>query len=340
MFLCVLSCSVMSDSATPWTVAHQASLSMGIIQARILEWVAMLSCYLMRDTNRMANKILSRLKKNWANGGFSADPPQLQTHHAFLGFSPCFSLLELWRRLHRGCALRSGPSGVQPSHKSPCPSNRVLRQPGCWKRCPPGRPESPQWSLKVWKTPLSYGRRWLFLWVMEFLWGEGSCLQFSSAQSLSHVQLFATPWIAACQASLSITNSRSLLKFMPIESVMPSSHLILCRPLLLCLQSLPESGSFPMSQLFAWGGQSIGVSASASVFPMNTQDWSPLGWLVGSPCSPRDSQESSLTPQFKSINFLALSFLHSPTVTFIHDHWKNHSLDQTDLCWQSNVSAF
>ena len=62
--------------------------------------------------------------------------------------------------------------------------------------------------------------------------------------------------------------------------------------------------------------------------------------LAGSPCSPRDSQESSPTPQFKSINFSALSFLHSSTLTSIHDHWKNHSLDQTDLCWQSNVSAF
>ena len=61
---------------------------------------------------------------------------------------------------------------------------------------------------------------------------------------------------------------------------------------------------------------------------------------VGSPCSPRDSQESSLTPQFKSINSSVLSFLHSPTLTSIHDHWKNHSLDQTDLCWQSNISAF
>ena len=62
--------------------------------------------------------------------------------------------------------------------------------------------------------------------------------------------------------------------------------------------------------------------------------------LVGSPCSPRDSQESSPTPQFKSINFSALSFLHSPILTSIHDHWKNHSLDQTVICWQSNVSAF
>ena len=62
--------------------------------------------------------------------------------------------------------------------------------------------------------------------------------------------------------------------------------------------------------------------------------------LIVPPCSPKDSQESSPTPQFKSINSLALNFLHSPTLTSIHDHWKNHSLDQTDLCWQSNVSAF
>ena len=94
-----------------------------------------------------------------------------------------------------------------------------------------------------------------------------------------------------------------------------------------CPQSLPASESFPMSQLFEWGGQSIGVSASASVLPMNTQDWSPLEGLVGSPCSPRDSQESSPIPQFKSINSLVLSFLHRPTLTSIHDHWKNHSLD-------------
>ena len=101
---------------------------------------------------------------------------------------------------------------------------------------------------------------------------------FSSVQSLSCVRLFATPWIAAHQASLSITNSQSSLKLMCIESVMPSSHLILCCPLLLLPQSLPASGSFPMSQLFAWGGQSTGVSASASVLPMNTQDWSPSEW--------------------------------------------------------------
>jgi len=94
-----------------------------------------------------------------------------------------------------------------------------------------------------------------------------------------------------------------------------------------CPQTLPVSGSFPMSQLFSWGAQSIGVSASTSVL-----QWTPrtdLLWdgLVESPCSPRDSQEFSPTPQFKSINSSAFSFLYSPTLTSIHDHWKNHSFD-------------
>ena len=107
-----------------------------------------------------------------------------------------------------------------------------------------------------------------------------------------------------------------------------------------CLQSFPELGSFQMSQPFSSGGQSIGVSASTSVLPMNTQDWSPLGWTGWISLQSRDSQESSPTPQFKIINSSVLSFLYSPTLTSIHDHWKNHSLDETDLCWQSNVSAF
>ena len=99
-----------------------------------------------------------------------------------------------------------------------------------------------------------------------------------SVQSLSRVRLFATPWTTACQASLSITNSWSPPKPMSIELVMPSKHLILCHPFSSCPQSFPASGFFPVSQLFASGGQSIGVSASKSVLPMNTQDWSPLGW--------------------------------------------------------------
>ena len=91
-------------------------------------------------------------------------------------------------------------------------------------------------------------------------------------------------------------------------------------------QSFPSSGSFQMSQLFTWGGQSIGVSASVSFLPMNTQDWS-LGWTGWISLQYRYSQESSPTPQFKSINSSALSFLYSPTLTSIHDYWENHSLD-------------
>ena len=94
--------------------------------------------------------------------------------------------------------------------------------------------------------------------------------QFSWVQSLSRDRLFATPWTVALQASLSITNSRSSPKPMSIELVMPSSVVAFSS----CLQSFPASGSFQMSQLFAWGGQRIGVSTSTSVLP----DWSPLGW--------------------------------------------------------------
>ena len=101
------------------------------------------------------------------------------------------------------------------------------------------------------------------------------------------------------------------------------------------LQSFPASGSFQMSQFFAWGGQSTGVSALTSVLPMNIQDWSPLGWTgwiswrswLETGESPRDSQESYPTPQFKSINSSALSFLYSSILTSIHDYWKNHSFD-------------
>ena len=93
-----------------------------------------------------------------------------------------------------------------------------------------------------------------------------------------------------------------------------------------CPQSFPASGSFQMSQLFTSGGQSIGVSASASVLPMNNQDWFPLGW-TGWISAVQGTLKSSPTSQFKSINFLGLSFLYSPTLTSIHDYWKNHSLD-------------
>ena len=96
------------------------------------------------------------------------------------------------------------------------------------------------------------------------------------------------------------------------------------------LQSFPASGSFLTSQLFASGGQSIG--ASASVLPMNIQGWFPLGLTDLISLSPGDSQESSPTPQLKSINSSALSLVYGPTLTFIHDHWKNHSFDYMDFC--------
>ena len=92
-------------------------------------------------------------------------------------------------------------------------------------------------------------------------------------------------------------------------------------------QSFPASGFFPISQFFSTGGQSVGFSASASIVPMTIQDWSPLDWLVWSPCSPRDSQVFSNTTEFKSINSLVLNLLYGSTLTSIHDYWKNHSFD-------------
>ena len=114
-----------------------------------------------------------------------------------------------------------------------------------------------------------------YLFILNFIL---CILTFLSVQSLSHVQLFVTPWTTASQASLSFTKSQSLQKPMSIESVMPSSHLILCRPLLLLPPIPPSIRVFSNESTFIWGGQSIGVSASASVLPVNTQDWSPLGW--------------------------------------------------------------
>ena len=105
-------------------------------------------------------------------------------------------------------------------------------------------------------------------------------LQFSSVQ-FNPVRLFAAAWITACQASLSITNSQSSPRLTSIESVMPSSHLILCHPLLLLPLIPPSIRDFPMSQLFTWGGQSTGVSASASFLPKKSQGWSSEwnGWI-------------------------------------------------------------
>ena len=118
--------------------------------------------------------------------------------------------------------------------------------------------------------------------IFSFYWVGQKILfdffhQFSSVQSLCCVWLFATPWTAAHQASLSITNSQSLFKLMSIEPVMPPNHLILCCPHLLLSSIFPSIREFQMSQLFTSGGQSVGLSALTSVLPMNIQDWFPLG---------------------------------------------------------------
>ena len=103
-------------------------------------------------------------------------------------------------------------------------------------------------------------------------------VQFSSIQSLSHVQLFSTPWTAACQAFLSFTNSWSLLKLTSIESVMPSNHLILCCPLLLLPSIFPSIRVFSNESVLHIRWPKYWASALASVLPMNIQDWFPLGW--------------------------------------------------------------
>ena len=152
-----------------------------------------------------------------------------------------------------------------------------------------------------------------------------SCL--STIQSLSHDRLFVTPWTAALQASLSITNSQSLLKLMSIESVMPSNHLILCHTCLLPPLTFPSirvfssESTLPIRWPEYWTFNfSISPSNEYSGRISFRMDWLDLLAVQG-------TQESSLTPQFKSINSLALSFLYSPILTSIYDYWKNHSFD-------------
>ena len=132
---------------------------------------------------------------------------------------------------------------------------------------------------------------------------------------------------AALQASLSFTISGSLLKLKSIDLVMPSNHLIVCCPLLLLPSVFPSIRVFPMSWLFVSGGQRIGVLASASVLPMNIQDWFPLGLTDWSTCNPRDSQQSSPAPQYESIISSVLSLLYGPSLTSIQD-----CVDYTDIC--------
>ena len=165
---------------------------------------------------------------------------------------------------------------------------------------------------------LTWRRNNLYIFILR---------QFSSVQLISHLWLFESPWTAACQASPSITNSQNLTKLMFFKSVMPSNHLILYWPLLL----LPSI--FPQNSVIS--NESVFFHQVAKVLEFQLQHLSFQwifrtdfleDWLVWSLCCPRDSQESSPTPQFKSINTSVLSFLYGPTLTSIHDSWKNYSL--------------
>ena len=160
--------------------------------------------------------------------------------------------------------------------------------------------------------------------------------QFSS--SLSRVQCFVTPWTTALQASLSFTISQSLLRLMPIESVMRSNHLILCHLLLLLPSIFPASGSFPMSQFFASGGQSIGASASA-ISPSNVYsglisfrtDWFDLLTIQGTLKSLLQHHSSKASKIWCSAFFM---------VQLSHMYMILGKIQHMDLCWQSNISAF
>ena len=149
---------------------------------------------------------------------------------------------------------------------------------------------------------------------------------FSSVQLLSRV-LTLRPRGLARQAPLSITNSQKLLRLMSIESVMPSSHLILCHPLLLLNSIFPSVRVFSNESALRMRWPKY-WSFSFNISPsMNTQDWSPLGWTGWISLQSKGLSRVSTTPQFESINSSALSFLHRPILTSIHDHWKNHSFD-------------
>ena len=148
-------------------------------------------------------------------------------------------------------------------------------------------------------------------------WQNSSSDQFGLVAQ-SYLTL-VTPWTAARQASLSVANSQRLPKLMSIESVMPFNHLILCHLFSACPQSFPASESFQMSQFFTTCGQSIGVSASASILPMKTQDWSPLGWIGWISLQPKQLSRVFSNTTVEKHQFFWFRFLYSPTLTSIQD---------------------
>ena len=157
----------------------------------------------------------------------------------------------------------------------------------------------------------------------------------AAVQSVCGVPLFVTLWTTTRQAPLSSTISQTLLKFMSIESVVLSKHLILCCRSSFCLQSFPASGSFPISWLFHQVVKvlELQLQHQSSQWILRTDFLE--DWLVWSPCSRR---ESSPAPQFASISSSALSFLYGPTLTSVNDYWENHNY--MDLFQHIDVSVF
>ena len=165
-------------------------------------------------------------------------------------------------------------------------------------------------------------------------------MEFSSVQSLSHVWLFATHGLQYTRPPCPSPTPRVYSNSCPLtwwyhptisSSVIPFSS---------CPQSFPAPGSLQMSQLFASGGQSIGVSASISVLPMNIQDWFPLGWTGWISLLSKGLSRVFSNTTVQKHQFFGTQLFYSPTLTCIHDYWKNHNFDYMDLCWQSNISAF
>ena len=161
-----------------------------------------------------------------------------------------------------------------------------------------------------------------------------------AVQSLSRVWLFATPWTAAHQASLSFTVSRVCSNSCPLSQWCHPTISSSVAPFFSCPQSFPASGSFPMNRLFPSGDQSIGASASASVLSMNIQHWFPLGLtgLISLLSRGLSRAFSSIIVQI--VNSSVLSLLYDPTFTLIYNYWRNDSFNYMDIYWQSYVSAF
>ena len=162
--------------------------------------------------------------------------------------------------------------------------------------------------------------------------------EINSVQSLSHVQLFVTPWIIARQASLFFTISQSLFKLMLFESVMPSNHLILCCPLLFLPLVFPSIRVFPsgLALLIKWPNY---WGFSFSLCP-SSDYWGLISFRIDLLAIQGTLKSLLQVPLFEIIRSSSLSLLYDLTLTSIHDYWKKHSFDYMNLCWPSDVSAF